>query len=1562
MKPDAPLFAAQPFSGPSRCLPHVKVLMLAVVALAIVVPQAQAAKTIGGFIGGSNDPAEQRLGGLFTQPRDVTVYAGGDNDPATDKIFSVEGLGANSRVQRLAANGDFERAWGKDVDANDPSTGFEICTIAENCKNGVNTTAGSGELNQPSGIAVDQASGWVYVFDRVNNRVQKFDLDGSFILMFGLDVNATTAGTGFEICTQASGDTCKAGVTGTVGGAVNGSTGGVPKIEVSQGTGNLFVADPGNRRVSEFQSDGTFVRAWGWDVDKTTVDNRFEICTTNCGAAADAVPATSSGAFLAGSPANVAVDSQNVVYATDVASGTVAQRIQRFDADLAPGAPGDASAALLSPIDPTTAGGPLLAGLNSSGVPNGIEIDPDSDGAGSDEESLLAVRDPSAPTTAPTIVQELDIPTQGGETPADAVTVVDTHTFAPQAVNGGIGVDSQAGNVYLPVSLIAANFPACAQLIPGCINGAGLIILSSGGGAATVTALQPTTVTTTTATMTGTVTANGRAFYHFEVAKGGGAFTQVGPTRAVSGGAPVAVSHAATGLSPNTLYRGRIVVSTINSLTTVSTVASNEPLFLTQPEVPGATTLAASGVTGSGALLAGRVDPNGSETTYQFRYGLTDSYGRLVPVPAQLIGSADGDQIVSQQVGDLLPERTYHFQVCATSPAGAPQCGSDRTFTTKAVADGGALERAYELVSPADKVSGAGVGAWYAGPATAGLTGLAGHTGERFAAQGYFGSVLLESAFGYGSDWAFAERTTSGWVSHSPITRGGYGTQVYRTLNREAASDDLSHFVWSGSGLLKPFPELESWSDVGRMPFAGDWDGRWEPIAPTDPTQVPGGNIGALNVAQAADSRYTAISTAEIRGLLGSSDPTSVAWGDLVAGSDNVYLDDLSAGVSDTFPGAGVRTLVNVCTGTSGVDRTAIPLRTAGGKQGSQECPEAAAGRSGRLISDRGAELPVDALDNGISADGERVFFLSPDPSVGGTGQSSCDTAMSGDATKCPAQLYVRQRNTDGSLVTRWISRTEVADQDASLMGVVAFEGMSENGDKVFFRTAAPLTADDPNGAGVSPPAGGVTTGVPSDASWDLYMYDLPNGPDADPAGGDLTRVSGGPGGVGDCNVPSDRLEGNLSGRATGSLRFAAEDGGRIYFTCSGTLPGVAASSNGSLIDPSGNAATTATANLYLFDGSWRFVTQLPRQTGARIGSCATVGGGPGHATLTPAGTVGTALGVRGDSCVQGTSEGSFVTFWTVGRLTADDPDSASADFYAFDAAADELTRVTAAQGGPGGSYVCNAGDPYSPPLQCFGDGGIGDGYGGASGPAQLNVVEDPVTPGDRIAFFQSKSRLVPDDVDDVYDVYQWRNGKLSLVSTGTSATDGAFLKGSDSSGANVYFATRDRLSWQDADSVLDIYTARVGGGIPEPPPPPICAVLGNGCQGTGGAAPVPADVGSSSSGGGNAAGEQRMSMSVASPSASARAGAVRSGVLALRVRVSQPGVVTVAARAGGKSAAATLRVRAQKAGVVTARLRLSRAVRTRLGRGRTVRLAVTVTSPGAHKRTLTTTLKRGSR
>ena len=44
---------------------------------------------------------------------------------------------------------------------------------------------GEGQFNAPWGIAVDRVRGYVYVVDSANFRVQKFDMNGEFIMSWG---------------------------------------------------------------------------------------------------------------------------------------------------------------------------------------------------------------------------------------------------------------------------------------------------------------------------------------------------------------------------------------------------------------------------------------------------------------------------------------------------------------------------------------------------------------------------------------------------------------------------------------------------------------------------------------------------------------------------------------------------------------------------------------------------------------------------------------------------------------------------------------------------------------------------------------------------------------------------------------------------------------------------------------------------------------------------------------------------------------------------------------------------------------------------------------------------------------------------------------------------------------------------------------------------------------------------------------------------------------------------------------------------------------------------------
>ena len=67
---------------------------------------------------------------------------------------------------------------------------------------------GAGELFEPAGVAVDEASGDVYVVDRGNNRIERFGAKGEFIAAWGWGVKDGQKE--FEICERA----CDAGIPG----------------------------------------------------------------------------------------------------------------------------------------------------------------------------------------------------------------------------------------------------------------------------------------------------------------------------------------------------------------------------------------------------------------------------------------------------------------------------------------------------------------------------------------------------------------------------------------------------------------------------------------------------------------------------------------------------------------------------------------------------------------------------------------------------------------------------------------------------------------------------------------------------------------------------------------------------------------------------------------------------------------------------------------------------------------------------------------------------------------------------------------------------------------------------------------------------------------------------------------------------------------------------------------------------------------------------------------------------------------------------------------------------
>jgi len=224
--------------------------------------------------------------------------------------------------------------------------------------------------------------------------------------------------------------------------------------------------------------------------------------------------------------------------------------------------------------------------------------------------------------------------------------------------------------------------------------------------------------------------------------------------------------------------------------------------------------------------------------------------------------------------------------------------------------------------------------------------------------------------------------------------------------------------------------------------------------------------------------------------------------------------------------------------------------------------------------------------------------------------------------------------------------------------------------------------------------------------------------------------------------------------------------------------------------------------------------------------------------------------GGRGRAPARSTPDGSVLVFQSHAQLTPYDNTEATAAACGNPKTAGErcfeiyLYDSTAA---PGEQVVCVSCDPTGahPNAPAV----LQELRTGISGSHSLlipNVTDD----GKRV-FFQSNHALLPEDANQVSDVYEWMAheasgctraaGCLALISSGQGDEDN-LLYGMTPDGNDVFFTTLEKLHGADIAGSASIYDARVEGGIPNPATPAPCR--GDACQGRGSAPtvlPVPA-------------------------------------------------------------------------------------------------------------------------
>lgn len=462
-------------------------------------------------------------------------------------------------------------------------------------------------------------------------------------------------------------------------------------------------------------------------------------------------------------------------------------------------------------------------------------------------------------------------------------------------------------------------------------------------------------------------------------------------------------------------------------------------------------------------------------------------------------------------------------------------------------------------------------------------------------------------------------------------------------------------------------------------------------------------------------------------------------------------------------------------------------------------------------------------------------------------------------------QLYVRE---DAATTVR-VSVSRRATSDPNGSGAAQFWGASADVGRVVFTDQAELTNDANTGDD--------GLGNPTDAGTDLYLYDLGNG-------GTLQDLSV------DTN-PAD----SATGAAVQGVVGVSDDGTYVYFVAFGNL---------------GGAAVSGSPNLYLWhDGSVRYIATLSAADGQDW-------------TLYQSTSAGLTSRV--------TPDGHYVAFESAASLAGyDNTDAvtgaADTEVYRYDATSDTL--------------VCGS---------CRPDGARPHGSSTITPPPfELNTTRNLADNG-RL-FFDSADDLVPQDTNGRTDVYEYADGAPALISTGTSRYDAHFQDAS-SSGDDVFFSTRAQLVPQDSDDLVDLYDATVGVGFPAPPPDDHCpATL---CSGSGGnpAAHDPGLPGSAvldSSGNVLSIRLPKQQFTIAHLTAAQRKLAARTGRLTVAVSVTAAGNINARLRGridGRVATAGQARRVVSRAGNFRLTLRLTHAARRELARDRRLRLRLTVT------------------
>jgi DNA-binding beta-propeller fold protein YncE len=501
---------------------------------------------------------------------------------------------------------------------------------------------GSGILSRPNGMAVDQATGNVYVADHETNVVD----------VFGPEGGAPVGGGPSQLTgAQAPAPFSFGPVEEPVGIAVDNSGG--------PSNGDVYVVDLKHGVVDKFRLNASHEYEY---LCQLTGPGNGGGCHRN-------EPQEVAAEF--GEPTGVAVDSHGNVYVSDYEHKVIDEFNAEGD-DIANAAGGQIKETPLMTRGGHPAGLAIDAGgdlyvkiyepgtevlrftLNSLG-----EVEPGSEASITSRSKAITV-DPS--TSDLYIDEGTDVLVYNSQLELQARLDLPSESE-------GIAINGATHDVYI------------SDAAPGRVEIFGPVTVPDAGPCETLSPLSATG-----ATLRGTVDPLGTegASYHFQY----GTSTEYGfetPPTSVEGNVGLPVEAPVVGLEPGTTYHCRLDATNNTGLVE----EGHDSTFTTPPlkpvvEDPEAPVLSASNITTTGVIFNGQVDPGNGATAYHFAYG-EESENYTQNLPSIGIGSGLAPIPVEQAPAqELRPNTTYHFALIATNAAGTT-VGLDHTFTTLAL-------------------------------------------------------------------------------------------------------------------------------------------------------------------------------------------------------------------------------------------------------------------------------------------------------------------------------------------------------------------------------------------------------------------------------------------------------------------------------------------------------------------------------------------------------------------------------------------------------------------------------------------------------------------------------------------------------------------------------------------------------------------------------------------------------------------------------------------------------------------------------------------------------------